>query len=101
MTSLVLHDQTELLSTSSRTRKENTMQSPFSRRAPKAISLAALLLLFAAAPANLLAADDDHTVHGQAPPDMNVLSHTRGGAFFVPKDLMEQHDQLFARVGRL
>jgi hypothetical protein len=77
------------------------MRSPFSRRAPNAISLAAVLLLFAVAPANLLAADDDHNVHGQAPPEMSVLSHTRGGAFFVPKDLMEQHNQLLARVGRL
>jgi hypothetical protein len=48
-----------------------------------------------------LAADDDQVVKAEAPPDYAVLSHTRGGAYFVPKDLMERHDQLLARVARI
>jgi hypothetical protein len=47
------------------------------------------------------AADDDHIVHGQAPPDQAVLSYVRGGAFFVPKDVKHNYDDLLARVRRL
>src|SRR5712675_1007581 len=65
------------------------------------VSLTIVMLSFAGAPSKVVAADDDHIVHGEAPPEHVVLGHTRGGAFFVPKDLLEKHDQLLARVGRL
>jgi hypothetical protein len=65
------------------------------------VFLAVVMLSLAVAPSKVVAADDDHIVHGEAPPEYSVLSHTRGGAFFVPKDLLEKHDQLLARVGRL
>ena len=63
--------------------------------------ITAVLVIFAAAMGNAIAADDDHIVHGQAPPDQAVLSHVRGGAFFVPKDLKHKYDDLLARVRRL
>ncbi len=47
------------------------------------------------------AADEAHVVKAEAPADYAVLNHTRGGAFFVPKDLMERHDQLLTRVARI
>jgi hypothetical protein len=65
------------------------------------VSLAVVVLSLAVAPSHVVAADDDQSVHGEAPPEYSVLSHTRGGALFVPKDLLEKHDQLLARVGRL
>jgi hypothetical protein len=61
----------------------------------------AVMLIIAGAVGNSRAADDDHIVHGQAPPDQAVLSHVRGGAFFVPKDLKQKYDDLLARVRRL
>ena len=61
----------------------------------------AVLTVIMCAVANARAADDDHVVHGQAPPDQAILSHVRGGAFFVPKDLKHKYDGLLARVRRL
>ncbi len=46
-------------------------------------------------------AGDLDIIKGDAPPDHAVLKHARGGAYFVPKDLKERHDQLLARVGRI
>ena len=63
--------------------------------------VAAILLIFAGAVGNALAADDDHVVHGQAPPDQAVLSHVRGGALFVPKDLKHKYDDLLTKLRRL
>ena len=65
------------------------------------VSLAVVMLSLAMTPSIVVGADDDQTVHGEAPPEYGVLGHTRGGAFFVPKDLLEKQDQLLARVGRL
>ncbi|HEY2148046.1 MAG TPA: hypothetical protein VGH32_08925 [Pirellulales bacterium] len=67
---------------------------------PASVVLAVAAALFLVSP-RTGAADDDHVVKGEAPPDYAVLAHARGGAFFVPKDLMERHDQLLARVARI
>ena len=64
-------------------------------------TLLAMLMIFTSSTANSLAADEDHVVHGQAPPDQAILSHVRGGAFFVPKDLKHKYDALLARVRRI
>jgi hypothetical protein len=65
------------------------------------VFLAVVMLLLAVSPSTVLAADKLQTVHGEAPPEHAVLAYTRGGAYFVPKDLLEKQDQLLARVGRL
>lgn len=63
--------------------------------------LPTIALLLTAVPMQTGRAGGLDIVKGEAPPDHAVLSHARGGAYFVPKDLMEKHDALIAQVGKI
>src|SRR5258706_2999808 len=52
-------------------------------------------------PAMSHAAEPDQPVPAKAPPRFSVLKHTHGGAYFIPSDLLKQHDALIARVRAL
>jgi hypothetical protein len=64
----------------------------------RAWRVALVILCLASGPA---LADDVPKAQGKAPPDHEVLKHTRGGVYFVAKPLKEQYDQLLARVSLL
>ena len=51
--------------------------------------------------ANSAWADDLPKFEAQAPSGQVVLKRTKGGAYFVAKDLKEKYDQLLSRLGQL
>src|SRR5260221_9602259 len=45
--------------------------------------------------------ESDQPISAKAPPRFSVLKHTHGGAYFIPSDLLQQHDELIVRVRTL
>ena len=41
---------------------------------------------------------DGNEIEGQAPPNMAILKHARGGAWFVAQDLKDKYDRLLDQV---
>lgn len=65
------------------------------------MSVIVLTAAFSAPVTQESGAQDPERVEGEAPADHELLSHVRGGAYFVARPLKERYDQLLARLRAL